>query len=73
MTAEQIAVLEQRKMEEEADAVQKAADEERRKRDRERQLEEIKRRNERAADGGTVYKGRGQMKAPGGGGGMRGW
>lgn len=61
-------------MEEEADAAQKVGEDEKRRRDRERQLEEIKRRSERAAqEGGTVYKGRGSMKAPGGGGGMRGW
>lgn len=64
-------------MEEEAEAAQLIVEEERKKRERERQLEEIKRRNEpRGGDkGGPVYKGRGQMKAPGGGsgGGMRGW
>lgn len=79
LTAEQIAVLEQRKMEEEAEAAQKAVEEERRARDRQRELEEIKRRNERRQGdaSGVRFKGRGQMKAPGGGGGggggMRGW
>lgn len=66
-------------MEEEAEAAQKAVEEERRARDRQRELEEIKRRNERRQGdaSGVRFKGRGQMKAPGGGGGggggMRGW
>ena len=72
MTAEQIAVLEQRKMEEEAEEAQKKADEERRRVERERELEEIKRRNERAGSSGVIYKGKGAMKAPGTSG-MRGW
>lgn len=75
MTAEQIAVLEQRKKEEEAEEERRKVEEERRRHDRERELEEIKRRNaRREGDNGPVYKGRGAMKAPGsGGGGMRGW
>ena len=62
-------------MEEEAEAAQKAAEEERRARDRQRELEEIKRRNERRqgdSGGGVRFKGRGQMQAPGGSG-VRGW
>lgn len=59
-------------MEEEAEEAQRKVEEERRRLDRERQLEEIKRRNEGAGEGGMKYKGRGTMKAPGSSG-MRGW
>jgi hypothetical protein len=73
LTAEQIAVLEQRKREEEAEEGRRQAEEDRRRRSRERELEEMKRRNERRAGekSGPVYKGRGAMKAPGEG--LRGW
>lgn len=70
-------MLEQRRMEEEAEEAQKKAEEERRQQDRLRELEDIKRRNERRDGAGPTmkFKGRGQMKAPSshGGGGMRGW
>ena len=50
-------------------------DDEVRRREREVELEEIKRKYERSgAPAGPIYKGRGAMKAPDErGGGMRGW